>query len=85
MDVPRLTIQQILAWADAYRAQTGRWPNRNSGQIPNSSGEKWSAVDKALTNGRRGFVRGGSLAKLLYEHRNVPNSRMVQHTEAVYA
>jgi|SRR5579864_4648996 len=30
----RLTIAQILIWADAYYRRTGRWPTRHSGPIP---------------------------------------------------
>ena len=30
---PRLTIDQILAWADDYRAVTGCWPTRDDGAV----------------------------------------------------
>jgi hypothetical protein len=26
-----LTVEQILAWADAHKARTGTWPTRRSG------------------------------------------------------
>lgn len=29
----QLTVQQILTWADAFRASTGHWPNENSGPV----------------------------------------------------
>jgi hypothetical protein len=64
-----LTIDQILAWADAFHGLSDRWPNRHGGSIPGSGGENWSAVDAALTQGYRGLPKGGSLIKLLAEHR----------------
>jgi hypothetical protein len=65
---PPLTTDQILSWADAFHARTGHWPNRHSGTIP-GTGESWSAVDAALVQGFRGLPKGGSLIKLLAEHR----------------
>src|ERR1700687_5641703 len=32
-DLPRLTIEQILAWADTYHARHGMWPLRHSGPV----------------------------------------------------
>jgi hypothetical protein len=66
---PPLTIDQILAWADHFHSLSGHWPNRKCGRIPDSGGETWSAVDGALVQGNRGLPRGGSLLKLLAEHR----------------
>jgi hypothetical protein len=73
--LPRLTIKQVLAWADAFRARTGRWPtDRSSPQtIPGTRGEQWRNVNAALHQGRRGFPGGYSLAQLLAEHRGVRN------------
>jgi hypothetical protein len=36
----RLTIKQILAWADEHHHRTGRWPSASSGRIPGSNGER---------------------------------------------
>jgi predicted helicase len=36
----RLTIEQILKWADEHRQKTGNWPNTKSGEVPDISGEK---------------------------------------------
>jgi len=69
----KLTIQQVLAWADAHWSRTGRWPKHGSGPIVDAPGEKWSAIDAALKNGVRGLPRGGSLARLLEKHRRVRN------------
>jgi hypothetical protein len=71
--LPRLSEDQILAWADTYHQQTCTWPTRNLGTIPDSDGEKWSALDAALEKGGRGFPGGSSLARLLAERRGVRN------------
>ncbi|HUE74785.1 MAG TPA: hypothetical protein VMP01_28205 [Pirellulaceae bacterium] len=66
---PRLTIGQILRWADAYRARLGKRPTRNSGPIDEAPGETWMAVHKALQAGQRGLPGGSSLPRLLEERR----------------
>jgi hypothetical protein len=68
---PPLGIEQILDWADAHYQRTGRWPTRKSGRIGGTLSERWSAVDAALSQGRRGLDRGSSLARLLVEERGV--------------
>jgi hypothetical protein len=70
--LPRLIIDRILAWADAYRAKTGRWPRGPSGRIADAPGETWSAVDSALFQGLRGLPGGMTLAQLLAERRGAP-------------
>jgi hypothetical protein len=66
---PPLDVQQILAWADAYRALTGRWPTRKDGPIAEAPGESWSIVDSALLEGGRGLPGGSSLPHLLHGYR----------------
>jgi hypothetical protein len=66
---PLLTTAMILEWADSYHERIGRWPTRNSGRIAGALGLKWATVNSALEKGYRGFNKGGSLAKLLAEHR----------------
>jgi hypothetical protein len=66
---PQLTVAQILVWADAYYARTGRWPTANSGKIPGSLGDTWLRVNAALRVGTRGLEGGSSLAQLLAQHR----------------
>ena len=73
MTRPQLTVEQILAWADAYQARTGGWPTPMSGDIPESDNDSWCAVNEALRNGRRGLPRGSSLARLLADHRGQRN------------
>lgn len=70
---PRLTIPQILTWADRHAELTGQWPQRSSGRVRDATSERWSAIDSALRNGRRGLPAGGSLARLLTRRRGVRN------------
>jgi hypothetical protein len=66
-------VRRILAWAEAHRQRTGRWPTWASGVIWEAPGETWLAVDGALRAGARGLPGGSSLARLLARHRGVPN------------
>jgi hypothetical protein len=68
-DLPPLTEEGILAWADAHRERTGRWPRVHDGPIENVPGETWSGVENALRAGIRGLPGGSSLAALLSERR----------------
>ena len=61
---PRLTEEQVAAWAQAHRARRGRWPTESSGPVEGAPGETWSAVCAALRQGLRGLPRG-SLPRLL--------------------
>jgi hypothetical protein len=63
-----LSEAQILAWADAHRARTGRWPTAASGPVVDAPGEDWRALNNALYFGRRGLRRGDSLPRLLVRH-----------------
>jgi superfamily II DNA or RNA helicase len=73
-DLSNLTIPQILAWVDAHKADTGDWPNRESGQVTGTN-DIWSSVNSALQQGLRGLPGGSSLPKLLAEHRGVRNKK----------
>ena len=64
-DLPRLSVEQILQWVDAYYERHGEYPNRNSGPVEDSGRETWMGVNQALLNGGRGLPSGSSLAKLL--------------------
>jgi hypothetical protein len=69
-----LAIDQILAWADAHRAATGDWPKIKAGTVGDAPFEvTWSKINSALIKGGRGLPGGSSLARLLAEHRGVPN------------
>jgi hypothetical protein len=67
---PGLTVEQVLAWADAHRAATGRWPTARSGPVDGVPGEKWFNLDSALRGGRRGLPGGTSLIRLIAEHQS---------------
>jgi hypothetical protein len=74
---PSLTVEQILAWADAHYERTGRWPNSRSGPIPEAPGQTWNAVNVALYLGYRGLPAGDSLGRLLDRHqRGAGGSRL---------
>jgi hypothetical protein len=60
-----LTVEQVLAWADAHRARTGRWPSAASGPVLDAPGEHWRAIASALRYGYRGLPYRQSLARLL--------------------
>jgi hypothetical protein len=70
-NLPRLTIKQILAWADAHKKRNGNWPTSVSGRVVDSPVETWRGVDKALRNRGRGLSSISSLFKLLAKHRGV--------------
>jgi len=73
-DLPALTIEQILIWADAYNEETGDTPNQYSGQVTGTN-ETWGGIHIALGKGGRGLPGGSSLAKLLAEHRDIRNRK----------
>lgn len=74
MALAPLSHAQILAWADRHHVRTGCWPVSASGPVAGSRVETWDAVDACLQLGHRQLPPGGSLARLLAEHRGVRNS-----------
>lgn len=66
---PSLTVREILAWADAYYARSGRWPSGRSGTIAEDPSHSWWNIDSALRNGHLGLPGGSSLKKLLSRRR----------------
>jgi hypothetical protein len=73
--LPKLTLRQILKWADAHRRRTGRWPSTQSGHVADAPGETWHSIQHALIVGRRGLPGGLTLAKTLARYRGKPNHR----------
>jgi hypothetical protein len=69
--IPRLTIAQILAWADLHHARTGRWPNCDSGPVLEAPGEHWGSLTTSIFEGHRGLPGGTTLTQLLIEHRGI--------------
>ncbi len=77
-DSVRLTIKQMLAWADAHHRRTGQWPILRDGPVPGvpaAPGQDWRNIDNALRLGFGGLPGGSSLAKFLHKHRGVRNKK----------
>jgi hypothetical protein len=72
---PPLTVERILAWADAHQARMGRWPTAASGPVADAPGESWRTLDGALALGRRGLPGGDSLSRLLRRRRGLAERR----------
>jgi hypothetical protein len=64
-----LGLEQILAWADAHHAATGRWPKKNSGTVAQARAETWMTIDNVLRHECSGKAGNGSLARLLSHFR----------------
>ena len=67
----KFTVNQVLAWADAWYARTGDWPYGLSGDIPGSGGINWNMVDTAFRFGRGMLPSGTSLGRFLADRRGV--------------
>jgi hypothetical protein len=72
MSLPRLTVENLLRWADAHKARTGGWPTKTSGPVPEAPGENWNAIYLALRVGVRGLPGGDTLRQLLCRCRGAP-------------
>ena len=72
---PELTVPQILAWADAHHARTGKWPGHRAGAVAGAPGESWRYIEWALRSGLRGLPGGDSLARLLARERGAHNRK----------
>jgi hypothetical protein len=75
-ELPPLTEQQILEWADEHHGRTGAWPTADSGTVP-STKEKWHGIDHALFVGSRDLTPGSSIARLLVRHRGTRNRKQL--------
>jgi hypothetical protein len=64
-----LTVEQILVWAEAHFARTGKWPSSSSGEVVGVPGRHWGTIDRALRDGVGGLPGRDSLARLLVRHR----------------
>jgi hypothetical protein len=69
---PKLTVAQVLRWADAHHRRTGRWPGAHSGPVAGAPGEIWRNINGALRQGFRGLSGGETLAQLLVRHDRRP-------------
>src|SRR5262249_34548172 len=55
---PELSLEEVLGWAEAYRARHGRWPHNKSGPVEDAPGETWGSIHVALFYGYRGLPSG---------------------------
>ena len=64
---PSLAVDKIMTWAQQWEKETGKWPDRLSGNLSHICGypETWTAVDRALVDGLRGLVGGTTLYRLI--------------------
>jgi hypothetical protein len=69
--LPRLTVKQILGWADKHHERTGQWPNQYAGPVADAPGEDWRDINGCLQRGFRGLPGRDSLARLLERCRRV--------------
>ena len=72
--LPPLSIERILRWADDHKAATGEWPTVKSGRITGTD-EVWQNIQNALFHGHRGVKKGTTLTQLLAKHRGVRNPK----------
>jgi hypothetical protein len=72
-DLPPLTHEAILTWADQHRERSGSWPNEDSGPVLTAPGEVWYNVNAALREGLRTLPGGETLALLIAQKRGVRN------------
>lgn len=75
LDLPSLSEESILRWADRHHRHTKSWPTAKTGPIIGAPGETWRLIDVALRQGCRGLPSGGSLIRLLARHRQVRNRK----------
>ena len=72
--LPRLTAEQVLAWADAHYRATGKWPDKTpaGGRRPRRDVERHQPGPRARPVGLRGR---STLADLLERRRGAATTR----------
>jgi hypothetical protein len=73
-NLPPLSEEQIMSWAEAHHRRTGNWPKKDSGSIDSTPGETWNGIHIVLLRGGRGLEGGSSLARLIKRHRGSVSS-----------
>jgi hypothetical protein len=63
--LPPLTEVLIAQWARAHMERVGSWPNEDSGEVFEATGENWNNINAALRDGHRGLPGNDTLAELL--------------------
>ena len=72
---PTLTLERVLAWADAHHAATGTWPTFDSGKVHGAVREYWAHLDTLLRVGGRGLQGGLSVSRMLQKYRGLRDQR----------
>ncbi len=72
---PPLTVDMILAWADEFHRQRGRFPIHDDGIVPGELTQTWCGIDNSLRSGTRGLPGGDTLTKLLVRYRGHRHKR----------
>ncbi len=67
----RLTIKQIIKWADEHHDYNGKWPPYRVVRVYSAPHETWPAIDRALRRGERGLPGGSSLDEILTQYRGL--------------
>jgi hypothetical protein len=77
-EIPRsekrpLSVEEIIAWAEAHYRRTGQWPTAASRVVEDAPVENpkpltWRKIDNALREGFRGLPGQDSLSRLLRRH-----------------
>ena len=67
-NLPQITIAMLKRQIEEYREREGSWPVKTSGEIPDSGGDTWSVINRALKKGIRGLPGGTCLARFIIEH-----------------
>jgi hypothetical protein len=67
-DKPPLSLEQILAWAEAHYRRTGKRPTAASGVVQDAPEETWKKINNALREGYRGLPGDDSLSRFLRRH-----------------
>ena len=65
----RITIRQIVKWAERHYRRTGTWPTHHSGPVSGVPNLSWAAIEYALRCGRRGLPGGSTLVRVLEKPR----------------
>lgn len=71
LEKPDLSEAIILEWCDKYFVKYDEWPQVKHKRKVAGQDASWASIDAALRSGGRGLAKGKSLAKLLFEKREV--------------
>jgi hypothetical protein len=67
--IGEVTEEQVLDYADSWKAAHGRWPGQKDGPVNEGSSITWRAISKWLCYGKHGLPGGSTIGRLIQEHR----------------